>query len=140
MSVDDRVAVKTYVPQYQKQEWERDASAMEMSTSEFVRTMVQAGRSDIILGTHREQPSNAESDGSSDTDVATTPVSNHPNEFKHRVQDVLRRYDVLDWDELVDALVDDVEDDLDDALQELQAENAVMYSGRSGGYTLIDDE
>ncbi|PSQ40268.1 hypothetical protein BRD13_00185 [Halobacteriales archaeon SW_5_70_135] len=37
----DRTAVRTYVPAYQKDEWARAAEAMDMSRSEFVRTMVE---------------------------------------------------------------------------------------------------
>ena len=39
-----RTQVRTYVPAYQKSEWESHADELDMSQSEFVRTMVQAGR------------------------------------------------------------------------------------------------
>ncbi|MDZ7701745.1 MAG: DUF5805 domain-containing protein [Halobacteriales archaeon] len=44
MSADERVGVKTSVPRYQKEAWTEHADALDMSQSEFVRTMVQAGR------------------------------------------------------------------------------------------------
>ena len=44
MSAEDRVSVKTSVPEYQKRAWTENADAMDMTQSEFVRTMVQAGR------------------------------------------------------------------------------------------------
>ncbi|WP_247728422.1 DUF5805 domain-containing protein [Halovivax limisalsi] len=141
MSADDRVAVKTYVPRYQKERWEEDATEMEMSTSEFVRTMVQAGRSDIVVpGTELSGEKSRSSDEPSDTPSEPPNGSDGSADFETRITDVLEEQGSLDWDELVDALVDDVEADLEAALQSLQADNAVMYSGRAGGYTLIDDE
>ena len=44
-----RTSVKTFVPAYQKDEWKRHADELDMSQSEFVRTMVQAGRRDFDL-------------------------------------------------------------------------------------------
>jgi len=41
---DDRRSVKTYVPEDQKAIWQDHADDLGMSQSEFVRTMVQAGR------------------------------------------------------------------------------------------------
>ncbi len=137
MSADDRVAVKTYVPQYQKQEWKDHADELEMSTSEFVRTMVQAGRSDIALPDGRSPAGSGEP---SDSRAPSHVVSDGSSGFKPRIEAVLGKRGALEWDELVDALVDDVESELDEALQDLQAENAVVYSGRIGGYTLVDDE
>src|SRR6056297_3280818 len=41
---EDRRSVKTYVPAEQKDRWREHADELGMSQSEFVRTMVQAGR------------------------------------------------------------------------------------------------
>jgi hypothetical protein len=46
---DDRVPVTTRVPGYQKEAWLDDADELDMSQSEFVRTMVQAGRRELGL-------------------------------------------------------------------------------------------
>ena len=129
MPDDDRVAVKTYVPRYQKEIWQAQANELEMSQSEFVRTMVQAGRAEF------EIPSD-ESTGES----GTGPESAGGDDFADRILEVLERRGVLGWDELVDALVDDVEADLDAELQRLQDENRIRYSGRDGGYVVTDDE
>jgi hypothetical protein len=43
------------------------------------------------------------------------------------------------WDDLIAALTDDIEDRLEAALTDLQEQNRVQYSGRHGGYTLVDD-
>ncbi|QRV15234.1 hypothetical protein JMJ58_20415 [Haloterrigena salifodinae] len=128
MADDERVAVKTYVPRYQKELWEAQAEELEMSQSEFVRTMVQAGR------TSYEIPTDGTTEQGGDDGAAGG------DDFADRIPEVLQRRGVLDWDELVDALVDDVEADLDAELQRLQDENQIRYSGRDGGYVVTDDE
>lgn len=133
MATDDssmeRTSVKTYVPAYQKEEWARHAEDLGMSQSEFVRTMVQAGRCDF------EIPSMGEPNTTTDRGEST-----ETGDFKGRIVAVLEQEDVLGWDELVDQLIDDIEDDLDAALGQLQDENRIRYSGRDGGYILTDDE
>lgn len=133
MAADDRVTVKTYVPRYQKEAWQDHADELEMSQSEFVRTMVQAGRTDFDVPASEDRPDERNADGSAES-------ANETSDFSDRILEVLERDGVHDWDELVDALIDDVEDDLDAALQELQDENLVRYSGRDGGYVVTDDE
>jgi hypothetical protein len=121
----DRVAVKTYVPRYQKEAWQAQAAAMEMSQSEFVRSMVQAGR--------RGFDPEPETPGS----VDATPGGEG---LEDRVLGVVASEGPLEWDELVDELVDGFEDELEEVLQRLQAENRIQYSGRRGGYTRGEDE
>ncbi|ELY44139.1 DUF5805 domain-containing protein [Natronorubrum bangense] len=129
MADDDRVAVKTYVPQYQKEIWRAQADALEMSQSEFIRTMVQAGRQEF------EIPSDQSSAG------APTGTESEPDdEFADRILEVLERNGVLGWDGLVEALIDDVEADLDAELQRLQDENTIRYSGREGGYVVTNHD
>ena len=134
---DERVAVKTYVPAFQKETWQRHADELEMSQSEFVRTMVQAGRRDYDVrsselsgATHETQETQGPSSGDSGGEDG----------FGDRILEALEREGVLDWDALVDALIDDVEADLDAELQRLQDENMVRYSGRDGGYVVVGDE
>jgi len=126
-----RTAVKTYVPAYQKDAWQSHAAELEMSQSEFVRTMVQAGRRHF---------SNDEPDGNNETEQRNTgdidPVDG--NDLTERVRRQLSSEDALTWDELVAALTDDVETRLEAALDELQGENVVKYSGRDGGYILVE--
>ena len=45
-----RTSVRTYLPEYQKAKWEEHAEELGMSRSEFVRTMVQAGRRGFLEG------------------------------------------------------------------------------------------
>jgi hypothetical protein len=136
----ERVTVSTYVPAYQRDRWRADADELGMSQSEFVRTMVQAGRSGFEL---------AESGGIGDSETggdSPNPVEDHPpdvtpggNGLKNRVLEVLSREAVVDWDDLVAGVTGDIEERLDEALDELQTENRVRYSGRHGGYRLVGD-
>ncbi len=129
----ERTAVKTYVPRYQKERWREHADDLDMSQSEFVRTMVQAGRRGFVL----DAP-DAESGG---PEEARSPGSDPGGRgFEDRVLDVLSDGDYLSWDELVAALSEDFEDRLEEELDSLQAANRVQHSGRHGGYTLTEDD
>jgi len=126
-----RVAVKTYVPTYQKEKWQAHADELGMSQSEFVRTMVQAGHRGF-LDAEQETDSGGGSDSSDDSPDATEEG------LEDQVTDALAGNEHLDWDELLEAVTDDIESRLDEALAHLQDENRVRYSGRHGGYTLTD--
>lgn len=139
MSADDRVAVKTYVPRHQKRTWVSHADQLDMTQSEFVRTMVQAGRSDIGVPGANDESENVSYD-STDSSDGSTSSSDESFDFVDRIRTILDRRGALDWDELVDALVDDVESELDEALQQLQANGDIVHSGRKGGYILTTDE
>lgn len=130
-SETERAVVKTYVPAYQKAEWVEHAEALDMSQSEYVRTMVQAGRRDFEVDPYpeRDGPETSDSEGSADSPG---------DEFEERVFDLLRE-ETRTWDELLEAVTDDVEGRLEDALQALQTENRVVYSGRNGGYEAVEE-
>ncbi|MFB6143198.1 MAG: DUF5805 domain-containing protein [Halorientalis sp.] len=142
---EDNVQVYTYVPRHQKEAWVDHADRLDMSQSEFVRTMVQAGRrgfEPLADDTDHEPVKSA-------GNVAENPAtysSNGPElagsqsgRLEARVCDVLSTGEHLSWDELVAALTDDIEDRLEEALQELQAAGEVRHSGRHGGYALVDE-
>jgi hypothetical protein len=116
----ERKGVKTYVPAYQKEIWSEHADKLDMSQSEFVRTMVQAGRKKFEF-------SSPESG-----DNATKNV-------KEQIVQVLRQHGPLDWDELIEELTRDLEQDIEKKLEELQDSNEIRYSGKNGGYLLRDD-
>lgn len=118
----DRTSVKTYVPAYQKAEWEGHADDLDMTLSEFVRTMVQAGRRGFEPGP--EEP------GSGDVDPGGDGLES-------RVLELLAT-DTYAWDELLTAITGDVEERLDDTIDHLQASNRIKYSGRDGGYVLVE--
>lgn len=124
---DDRRSVKTYVPEYQKSEWEHHAEELGMSQSEFVRTMVQAGRRGFTL----ESPKNPEE---------TDPKGGNPGEsgLETRVETLLDQ-GAMSWEQLRSEIADDLDDRLEEALGSLQERNRVQYSGRDGGYVLTDE-
>ena len=128
----DRAVVKTFVPTYQKEEWKRHADELDMSQSEFVRTMVQAGRRGFDLES---------ADDSQGNRVQADSSGSNPggNALETRLLDLLDSDAYLSWDQLVEELAGDFEDRLEETLQRLQNENRVQYSGRRGGYTVIDD-
>jgi hypothetical protein len=121
----ERVAVRTYVPADQRERWRTEADDMGMSQSEFVRTMVQAGRRDFELG------------GSSNPVEGHVPaVTPGGDGLEDRVLETLEAQGPQGWDDLVDALAGDFEDRLEAALDELQSANRIKYSGRDGGYVI----
>ncbi|WP_336037696.1 DUF5805 domain-containing protein [Halobacterium yunchengense] len=121
MADDDRVVVKTYVPPEQKAEWREAAADLEMSQSEFLRTMVQAGRRGFL-----DDP---EEGGSADA----TPGGEG---LEDRVLDALSGDEFVSWDELVAELSGDFEDRLYETVQSLHAEGRIDHDPREGGYAL----
>lgn len=125
-----RTAVRTYVPAYQKDRWQEHADRLDMSMSEFVRMMVQSGRRGFL---------EAEENAATDTDASENESSSGPGDVDAAVIAALSEHEYLAWDDLVDAVIGDVEEQIENTLQQLQSENRVQYSGRQGGYTLIDE-
>jgi len=129
----DQATVRTYVPAYQKTLWKEHADELGMSQSEFVRTMVQAGRrgfepADSVAG---------DADSSSGGEEPPSPDATPRGEaLKDRVEDVLDDGAHYDWEELLEELTDNIEERLDEALQELQSDGRIRYSGRNGGYVI----
>jgi hypothetical protein len=121
------------VPEYQKTEWKRHAEELGMSQAEFVRTMVQAGRSGFDL---EGLNGTAESNPAEGPPGDVTPGGNG---LEDRVLELLESESHLSWEELVAGLTDDIEDRLDETLGELQRDNRIQYSGRHGGYTVVGD-
>jgi hypothetical protein len=126
----ERTVVKTYVPRYQKEIWTGQADELDMSQSEFVRTMVQAGR----RGFDGEASERPDPQGSSPDDDVSTGTHDGGDGLDDRVLSVLDGEEYLDWE----ALTGDIESRLEDALQELQSRDDVRYSGRHGGYTRVE--
>lgn len=139
-SVDtERAVVTTYVPAYQKTEWEAHADSMDMSLSEFVRSMVQAGRHGFG---DQQQSTQSEVDRSRRASDADQPASTGPTpgvEPRKMVLQALDEHEPLDWDELVRKSIGDLEDDVEEAIEGLQRENLIMHSGRQGGYVRVEE-
>ena len=123
-----RAVVQTYVPTYQRELWDGHADRLDMSRSEFVRTMVQAGRRQI-----GDDPELAVGATSENTET------NDEESLDDEVVALLDEADALAWEELLSALTDDIESRLDETLQELQESNKIRYSGRADGYVLAED-
>lgn len=121
-----RAVVQTYVPTYQRDAWDEHAENLDMSRSEFVKTMVQAGRREF---------------GGSVDDPQDTGQSSD-EDLRDQVLDELRESAASDWDELLSGITGDIETRLEETLQELQDAGRIRYSGRDGGYVLVggDDE
>ena len=116
-----RTSVRTYVPAYQKEEWERQADRMDMSLSEFVRSMVQAGRRGFEGGGAGDSPEDTSGDDGRDLEA--------------QIVAELRERGCCSWDELVTAVTDDIESELERTLQESPR---IQHSPRQGGYLLED--
>jgi len=122
----ETVQVKTRVPAHQREAWREAADELGMSQSEFVRTMVQAGRSGFEAADEAGTSSNPE-EGSSRGDDP------RGDGLETRVRETLAGEEAVDWEELVDAVLGDFEDRLDRITQESEE---IRYSGRKGGYVL----
>lgn len=125
-----RARIQTYVPTYQKNKWKSHADELDMSLSEFVRSMVQAGRRGFSGESDTDDVSGVGDPGGgqqSDANPRGQPLED-------RVLSILSEGGVYDWDDLVAAVTDDVEAQLDETLQQLQGRNEIRYSGRDGGY------
>jgi hypothetical protein len=119
MADDDRAVMKTYVPPEQKTEWQAHADRLDMSQSEFLRTMVQAGRRGFL--------EDSEEGGSGG-------VNPGGEGLEDRVLEALSNGDVVSWDELVAELSGDFEDRLDETVQSLADDGKIRFAPREGGY------
>ncbi|MBV0900175.1 DUF5805 domain-containing protein [Haloarcula salina] len=123
----ERVSARTYVPAYQRDIWDDHADRLDMSRSEFIRSMVQAGRR-----------------GYTGEDIGETPGAGDAGDDRlpaiasDAVLTALEQVDTVRYEELREILVEDMTRALDAALDELQAENAIIHT-RDEGYTLVDD-
>ena len=130
----ERTSVRTYVPAYQKEIWQTHADELGMSQSEYVRTMVQAGRSGF------EPPETAQTvedgQGRAPEEPRSPDATPGVEGLEDRVLKVLDDGGHYAWDALLAELTDDIEQRLEETLQELQSADRVRYSGRHGGYVL----
>jgi hypothetical protein len=132
----DRVSVQTYVTPTQRDRWQREADELDMSQAEYVRTMVQAGRRGFDLNT---SGNDLNSGSSIPAETQTANATPGDDDLHRQVLEVLDTSEFADWDALLAGVTDDIEERLDEALDELQSEDRIRYSGRHGGYTVVDD-
>lgn len=126
-----QTAVTTYLPAYQREEWDDHADELDMSRSEFVKAMVQAGRKGFDGAERPTQPTTPPNES---TPIPQPDVDD--SSLEETVVDALSRDEYRSWDELLAVVSDDIEDRLEETLQRLQSDDEVRYSGRHGGYTL----
>lgn len=126
----ERTVVQVYVPAYQRAEWDEHADDLGMSRSEFVKTMVQAGRRGFGADTESTVASASDTDSTEDGGEG----------LREKVIECLGDAGPLSWDELLAAVSDDIENRLERTLSELQDQGKVRHSGREGGYVLESDK
>ncbi|SDJ64912.1 hypothetical protein SAMN05216226_106203 [Halovenus aranensis] len=124
-----RTVVQVYVPAYQRDVWDEHADELDMSRSEFVKTMVQAGRRGFGGDPVAESPQSGDIDPSDGSESLRT-----------QILESLEGQGCLSWDDLLAAVTGDIETQLEETLQELQEAGQVRYSGREGGYVLETEE
>lgn len=90
----ETVRVQTYIPAYQKVIWEDHADTLGMSTAEFVRSMVQAGRRGYLTG-----PDVPGGHAPGEGDAGDPEL---PDIVRERALITLRQLDHVTHDELVD--------------------------------------
>ena len=123
MPSTDRAVAKTYVPAAQKARWEEHAEALDMSQSEFLRSMVQAGRRGFDLDPPEGGPR-----------AATPGVDG----LRSRVLGCLRETGTMPVEELVESLTRDLEDEIYGTVEALDDAGAIRYRPREGGYALVE--
>lgn len=130
----DRTEVKTYLPRYQKERWREDADALDMSMSEFVRSMVQAGRrgfdlteenaSDHVTPTRRQGDLDPEHPGGDHLDEGVLDaIEESPKTF----------------DDLTGIVMGDLEDRIADSLDSLMKDDLVVFDHRNHEYRIADE-
>ena len=123
-----RTVVQTYVPAYQREEWDTHAEELDMSRSEYVKAMVQAGRQ--YFG---EQPAVAVNDADS-----TVEDGDEATDLTAEIRSYLADSGPSSWEDLLAGVTGDIETRLEESLQELQEADQIRYSGRDGGYVLLE--
>lgn len=127
----ERTSVRTYVPAYQKEAWAEHADELNMSLSEYVRSMVQAGMRGFEGSKERSESADPEEPPSGDAtpgvdgleDTVVEALSEGPCEF----------------DELVEEVAEDLRREVDDVLGRLEDEGRVEHDRLEGGYRVTDD-
>lgn len=134
----NKVEVKTYLPRYQKAEWDEHREELGInSQSEFVRMMVEAGRFSLDREFVREQVDDTPDDAEDTSDDLPDDPAERLEEW---VMLTLNDGDYHSWPELVTKYgygEENISAELDDVLKQLQENGRVEYNGRKG-YTLAD--
>lgn len=130
MDESERTVVTTYLPKHQKSIWEEHAQSLDMSQSEFVKTMVQAGRRRFDA----EDEEGPISVDSTSNPGGQTDENDDPNDYESIIVEALEEQSHLTWDDLVEIVTSDLESELADAISRLQERNEIRHDPRVGGY------
>lgn len=129
-----RTVVQVYVPAYQRAQWDEHAEKLDMSRSEFVKSMVQAGR----RGFGADDVDTSEEARTAETTQTGDPLASE-DLLRERILDCLDEHDCLSWDDLLTEVAGDIEDRIENVLGTLQSEGTIRHSGRKGGYVLDNE-
>ena len=116
-----QTVAKTYIPKYQKEEWVDHANRLDMSQSEFIRTMVQAGRRHFAEDVEKPDDTDANPGG---------------NDLETQILDELRQ-EPMEWDTLTDRVIGSLEEQLRTAVVDLQDVDKISHDPELG-YTIRD--
>lgn len=133
----DRAVVTTYVPAYQKEAWAEHADDLGMSQSEFVRTMVQAGRHGF--GGIDGEPTDPGKPSSDREPQGSGPENGLPTDVESAVLRAIESEPYLEWDGIVRAVVGDVESEIEAAIESLDDRGEISYKPREGGYVRVEE-
>lgn len=128
----ERAAVRTYVTENQRDEWDREAERLEMSRAEYVRSMVQAGRRGFTLEEPDAQPENPSEGPCSDVDPGGDGL-------RTRILDVLEREGPCSWDEIVAEVTQELEDQVDAELEVLNRQGVIEQDSRTGNHRVTEN-
>lgn len=141
----ERAVVTTYVPAYQKDAWADHAENLGMSQSEFVRSMVQAGRRGFgantvepggETGDEDVKPGEPSFDAKKSGKKKRSSGSNPRGNIRKTVLQTLEDQGPLSWEELVEEVIGDLEDELEVAVMNLLDSNQITNHPRSGKYEI----
>lgn len=134
----ERESVRLHVPHYQKAEWENHADELEMGLSEYVRSMVQSGRTafeDVGTG-------DTAGVGQAGTDGPGTDRTRYPADSPDTIEEILLGTlddaEYLTWEEIREETIGDIESDLEATLQDLMDRDLVVHTPRNGGYRRVE--
>ncbi|MGM0399237.1 MAG: DUF5805 domain-containing protein [Halobacteriota archaeon] len=132
----ERSVVTTYVPAYQKARWQSHADELGMSQSEFVKTMVQAGR----RGFGGDDAENtADPSSSPDPQGSRGEDGVAHDRIENAVLDALSTDAYADFDEILDTVIEDIADEVEAVILSLDENGRISHSPREGGYVLMED-
>lgn len=141
---EERTAVKTYVPAYQKEHWVEQAEELDMGLSEFVRTMVQAGRRGFG-GEVESEPDAVEAEvvqspeRSSREETGSVGLPPGGDDLETVILDVLRE-EPREPPAIVDEVAGDLEDRIFDAIEELEESGTIEHDMRTNTLSVTVDE